>query len=529
MRLRRRSFIAGAGAGVAAATLARPAIAQPASVLKSVPQANLTSIDPIWTTANITRNYGHMVYDTLYGIDQNFAAQPQMAAGHLVEEDGRRVTITLRENLLFHDGEPVRAGDAAQSIRRWMARTAYGLKLKDVLDEVSAPDDKRIVLRLKKPFPMLFQGLGQVSGACFIMPERVANTDPFKQIDDTTGSGPFVFIKSEYNTGSRMAFARNAKYVPVASGEPSLIAGPKRVFFDRVEWLIIPDAATAAAALQRGEIDWFEQPPPEIQELLARNRDISIELIDKLPLGAVMRLNHLHPPFNDKKTRQAILPAIVQADYMSAVVGTDPANYRADVGVFTPDTPLVNNAGMEALTSPRSIERAKALLKEAGYTNQTMRLIGPTDILAPAALTQVAADMFRRLGMNMDFALSDWGTVIQRRTSREPVEKGGWSVLCTASSSFDQADPAAHSMIRGNGLAGWPGWPTIPKLEELRNAWFDAPTLDQQKAIAAEIQRVALDEVSYIPLGCYYGKTALRRNLSGRVPGLMLSWNLRRT
>jgi len=527
MRLRRRSFMAGAGA--AAAALARPSIAQPVPVLKSVPQANLTSIDPIWTTANITRNYGHMVYDTLYGIDQGFAAQPQMAAGHVVEDDGKRVTITLREGLLFHDGEPVRAADAAQSIRRWTARTPYGLKLKEVLDEVSAADDRRIVFRLKKPFPMLFQGLGQVSSACFIMPERVAQTDAFKQIDDPTGSGPFVFIKSEYNTGSRMAFARNTKYVPVPGGEPSLIAGPKRVFFERVEWLIIPDAATAAAALQRGEIDWFEQPPPEIQELLARNRDIAIELIDKLPLGAVMRLNHLHPPFNDKKMRQALLPAIDQADYMSAVVGTDPANYRAGVGVFTPDTPMFNDAGMEALTAPRSMERARALLKEAGYTNQPMRLIGPTDILAPTALTQVAADMFRRLGMNMDFALSDWGTVIQRRTSREPLDKGGWSVLCTASSSFDQADPAAHSMIRGNGLAGWPGWPTIPALEDLRNAWFDAPTLEQQKAIAAEIQRTALDEVSYIPLGCYYGKTALRKNLTGRVPGLMLSWNLRRT
>ena len=536
MTQRRRSCLATTGAGGLAATLAatlapplsRPAIAQPARVLKAVPQANLTSIDPIWTTANITRNYGHMVYDTLYGIDQNFVAQPQMAAGHLVEDDGRRITITLREGLLFHDGTPVRAADAAQSIRRWTARTAYGLKLKDVLDEIAAPDDRHIVLRLKKPFPLLFQGLGQVSGACFIMPERVAQTDAFKQIDDATGSGPFSFKKSEFNSGSLIVFERNARYVPVASGPVSLIAGPKVVHFDRVEWQIITDAATAAAALQQGEIDWFEQPPPEIQELLARNRNISIELIDQLPLGAVMRLNHLHPPFNDKKIRQAILPAIEQSDYMSAVVGTDPANYRAGVGVFTPDTPLVTMAGMEGLTAPRSIDRAKTLLREAGYTNQPMRLIGPTDILAPAALTQVAADMFRRLGMNMDFALSDWGTVIQRRTSREPVEKGGWSVLCTASSSFDQADPAAHSMIRGNGAAGWPGWPTIPRLETLRDAWFDAPTLDAQRSIAAEIQQVALDEVSYIPLGSYYGKTALRRNLTGRVPGLMLLWNLRR-
>ena len=521
--LGRRTFL-GAGAGL----LAAPAIAQPTRVLKVVPQANLTSIDPIWTTANITRNYGHMVYDTLYGIDQQFVARPQMAAGHLVEDDGRRITITLRDGLLFHNGEPVRAADAAQSIRRWMARTAYGLKLRDVLDEVAAADDRRIVLRLKKPFPLLFQGLGQVSGACFIMPERVAQTDAFKQIDDATGSGPFVFKKSEFNSGSLVVFERNATYVPVDSGTPSLIAGPKRVFFDRVEWQIITDAATAAAALQQGEIDWFEQPPPEIQELLARNRNIAIELIDSLPLSAVMRLNHLHSPFNDKMMRQAILPAIEQSDYMSAVVGTDPANYRAGVGVFTPDTPLVNMAGMEALMSPRSIDRAKALLRAAGYTNQPIRLIGPTDILAPAALTQVAADMFRRLGMNMDFALSDWGTVIQRRTSRESVDKGGWSVLCTASSSFDQADPAAHSMIRGNGLAGWPGWPTIPRLEALRDAWFDAPSLEAQRAIAADIQTTALDEVSYIPLGSYYGKTALRRNLTGRVSGLMLLWNLRR-
>jgi len=532
--LRRRTFIASAGAGALAAPvlapmgLARPAIAQPARVLKAVPQANLTSIDPIWTTANITRNYGHAVYDTLYGIDQSFEPHPQMAEGHVVEDDGKRVTITLRPGLFFHDGSPVRAADAAQSIRRWTQRTAYGLKLKEVLDEISAPDDRRIVLRLKRPFPMLFRGLGQVSGACFIMPERVAQTDAFKQIDDATGSGPFSFKKDEFNSGSLMVFERNPRYAPVAAGTPSLIAGPKQVHFDRVEWHIITDPSTAGAALQRGEMDWYEQPPPELQELLQRNRNIAVELIDNFPLSGVMRLNHLHSPFNDKKMRQAILPAVDQTDYMSAVAGTDPADYRVGTGVFTPGTPLVNEAGLEALTSPRSIDRAKELLREAGYTNQPMRLIGPTDILAPSALTQVAADMFRRLGVNMELALSDWGTVIQRRTSREPVDKGGWSVLCTASSSFDQADPAAHSMIRGNGTAGWPGWPSIPKLEELRNAWFDAPTLDEQKRIAVEIQRIALDEVSYIPLGSYFGKTALRRNLTGRVPGLMLLWNLRR-
>ena len=184
--------------------------------------------------------------------------------------------------------------------------------------------------------------------------------------------------------------------------------------------------ATSAAALQQGEIDWFEQPPPEIQTLLRRNRAITVEPIDPLPLTGILRFNHLHPPFNDKRMRQAILPAIDQADYMAAIVGADPALYTTGAGFFTPGTPMANDAGLGPLTGPRSIDRAKALLREAGYTNQPIRLIGPTDIVAPAAMTQVAGDMFRRLGVNLDFVLTDWGTVVQRRSSREPLEKGGW-------------------------------------------------------------------------------------------------------
>jgi peptide/nickel transport system substrate-binding protein len=519
--IKRRSFLGAAGAMLGAAPLAQPAIAQPTRVLKMVPHANLTSIDPIWTTANITRNHGHMVYDTLYGIDASLAPQPQMAAGHVVEDGGLRVTITLRPGLRFHDNEKVRAADAVASIRRWMKRTPYGQKLETVLDDLSAVDDTRLVVRLRKPFPLLFAGLGQVSSACFIMPERIAVTDPFKQIAEATGSGPFRFKKDEYNSGSLVVYERNPGYVPREGGAPSLIAGPKQVF--------ITDAATAAAALQRGEIDWFEQPPPELQLLLARNRNLAVEVIDERPLPGILRLNCLQPPFDNKKLRQALLPAIVQADFMSAVVGPDPAGFRADLGAFTPGTPLANSAGLEAITGPRSVERARAMMREAGYSNQPMRLIGPTDILAPAAMTQMAADTFRRLGFNMDFVLTDWGTVIQRRGSREPLEKGGWSALCTAFSSFDQVDPAGHVLLRGNGAAGWPGWPSIPRLEELRDAWFDAPDLPAQQAIAQDIQRVVFDEVPYVPLGAYYSRTALARNLSGRVSGLALFWNLRRT
>lgn len=495
-----------------------------------VPQANLTSLDPIWTTANITRNHGYMVYDTLYGMDAAFRPQPQMAEGHAVEQDGRRVTVTLRSGLRFHDAEAVRAADCVASLARWMKRSPMGQKLEEFVDALEADGDRRIVFRLKQPFPLLLHALAQVSNSPpFIMPERLARTDPFQQVREVIGSGPFRFVPREFNSGSLVVYERNPDYSPTQDGRPSLTAGPKLVHFDRVEWHIIVDAATAAAALQTGEIDWYEQPPPEIQTLLRRNRNVAIEPIDPLPLTGILRFNHLHAPFNDKRMRQAILPAINQADFMQAVNGPDPSLYMTGVGVFTPGTPLANDAGLAPLTGPRSLDRARALMREAGYTGQPMRLIGPTDILAPAAMTQVGADLVRRLGFNADTVLTDWGTTVQRRTSREPVANGGWSMLFTSFSSFDFVDPSAHFPLRGNGLQAWPGWPTIPRLEQLRDAWFVAPDLAAQQHIAREIQEVTMDELPYVPVGSYLSITAHRRNLSDRVPGLALFWGLRRT
>ena len=496
----RRTMLGAATAGLGAAALPRFAIAQPsqARVLKMVPQANLTSLDPIWTTANITRNHGYMVYDTLYGMDEQFRPQPQMAEGHAVEEGGRRVTVTLRSGLRFHDGEAVRAIDCVASLQRWMKRSPIGQKLETFVDALEADGDRRIVFRLKQAFPLLLSALAQVSNSPpFIMPERLARTDPFQQVREVIGSGPFRFVPREFNSGSLVVYERFAEYSPTPVGRPSLTAGPKTVHFDRVEWHIIVDASTAAAALQTGEIDWYEQPPPEIQQLLRRNRNVQIEAIDPLPLTGILRFNHLHAPFADKRMRQAILPAINQADFMSAIVGPDPSLYMTDVGVFTPGTPLANDAGLAALKGPRSLDRARALMRDAGYTNQPMRLIGPTDILAPSAMTQVGADLVRRLGFNADIVLTDWGTTVQRRTSREPVERAG-GACCSHFSSFDFVDPSAHFPLRGNGLQAWPGWPTIRASRNcaMPGSWR---RLGAQQRIARELQQVTMDELPYVP------------------------------
>ena len=525
----RRALLATGGAALGA-PLAVPAAAQRGRVLRFVPQADLSSLDPVWTTSNVTRNMGYMVHDTLYGSDAGFRPAPQMAEGHVVEEDGRRVTITLREGLRFHDHTPVLARDAVASIQRWMRRHAMGQKLAPVVDELAAADDRRLVFRLKRGFPLLFEALGSpVAPPCFIMPERLASTDAFTQLREVMGSGPYRFLRDEFVSGSHAGFARNEAYRPTPAAGRGYTAGPKVAHFERVEWKIIPDAATAAAAMQSGEIDWYEQPPPEIQQLLARGRIVAIEAMDPAPMMALMRFNSAQPPFNNPAIRRALLPAIDQESFMQAAVGTDPALYRTDAGFFTPGGPMATEAGLEPLRGPRSLDRARALLREAGYANEPIRLMGPTDILVPAALTQVAIDLFRRLGVNLDVALTDWGTVVQRRNNREPVERGGWSVSMYAFSSMDFMTPATNPTLRANGAGAWPGWPDIPAMEALRDRWFDAPTLPERQDLAREMQVLAMRELPYIPVGAYRSQTAVRRDLQDRVAGMALFWGIRRT
>jgi len=524
--MNRRQFLAASSATL----LARPALAQDsrAKVLRFVPQANLSSIDPIWTSAHIARNHGYMVYDTLYALDRQYGVQPQMAAGHEVSDDGLRWTITLREGLAFHDGEPVRARDAVASIRRWAQRVPYGQKLLSVTEDLSAADDRRIVFRLRKRFPLLLNALALSGQPPFIMPERVARTDAFTQITDATGSGPFRFKPDEYISGDRAVYERHAGYVPRAEGTPSFLAGPKRAFLNRIEWRIITDGDTSSSALQAGEIDWFEQPKFELTQLFARNRNIRVEALDPAGSNGFLRLNHLHPPFDDKRMRQAVLLATRQEDFLIADYGTDPAFWRTGAGVFTPGSPMASDSGLEWVREPQSLDRAKALLREAGRAAAPMRLLGATDIPSIAARGPVAADLMQKLGFAVDFAQSDWGTLLQRRNSREPLEKGGWSAFFSGFTAYDFADPAAHPLLRGNGTDGYLGWPTIPQLETLREQWFDAADEAGRKAIVRDIQRVALEEVCYVPTGTGLSRTALRADLLDRIAGIPIFWNLRR-
>ncbi len=518
--MKRRDVIRTGAAALILPSLALPAVARAAGsrLPRFVPQADLASLDPVFTTSYVTRNHGYMVYDTLYGLDEQYEPQPQMVEGHLVEDGGLTWTLTLRDGLRFHDGEPVLARDAAASIRRWGQRDPFGQALMAATAELSAPSDRVIRFRLRRPFPLLPNALGKAPSpmAC-VMPERLARTDAMTQIADPVGSGPFRFLADERVQGSRFAYERYAGYVP-RQGAPSFTAGGKLAGFDRIEWQVIPDAATAAAALRAGEVDWWEQPTPDLQAMLRASRDLMVEVIDPTGVMGTMRFNTTQPPFDDPAVRRALLGAFSQADMMTAVAGDDRALWKDHVGYFCPASAMANREGLGALDPVPPAETARRL-KATGYHGQTAVLLGATDFPSINAMSQVAASVLREAGMAVDYQAMDWGTVTQRRTSKAPADKGGWSAFFTAAAGLEMFDPTGHNQLRGNGANAWFGWPDSPGLERLRDAWFTAAGLAGQRRICGEMQAAALQDVPYIPLGQFLQATSYNRSLTGILKG----------
>jgi len=502
--------------GATAALVAAPRVvgAQNAATrtLRVIPQANLTSLDPVWTTAVVTRNHAFLVYDQICAQDSGGDIRPQMAEGWEVAGDRLSVTFTLREGLLFHDGERVRAADCVASIERWARRDPFMQVLQPDIAEVSALDDRRFRFRLHRPVPLLLEALGQTQFPCFVMPERIARTDAFQQQREAIGSGPFRFLPNEWNPGQRAVWARNERYAPRPEPVDNL-AGSRAPRLDRVEWTVITDPATSANAMVLGEQDYWEYPLHDLLPVMRRSRDLVVQqrLLDGT--YGICRFNALHPPFDNPAIRRAVAMAVDQRDYLRAVAGNEADGWGVCEGVFTCDTPLANEAGSEVLKT-RNLDRARTALREAGYTNQRVVLLAPGDYPQINALSLVTADLLRRLGMNLEFVSTDWGTLVQRRASKEPADRGGWNVFHTTSSGQSLTQPVTHLFLRANGPNAWFGWPEDPQIERLRAEFVQAAEPVERRRVAEALNRRSMEFMHYVPLGYYWQPSAWRRNVT---------------
>ncbi|HJS87388.1 MAG TPA: ABC transporter substrate-binding protein [Acetobacteraceae bacterium] len=525
--MKRRDILKATLAGGAALAAPRIVRAERQRVLKFIPQADLASLDPIWTTADVTRNHGFMVFDTLYGVDNAYQPDLQMAAGHAVSGDGRQWDITLRDGLKFHDNTPVLARDCVASLNRWGRRDAFGSVLMAATDELSAPSDKVIRFRLKTPFPLLPAALATITNMPCIMPERLAKTDPFQQVTEMVGSGPFRFVASERVPGSRVVYERFAGYVPRPDGPAEYTAGPKPVNFDRVEWTVSPDPATNAAALSAGEFDWWENPTIDLVPSLKQNQDLVTVVKDHTGEIGCLRFNELFPPFDNPAIRRVVVSAVNQRDYMDAVAGSDPSLILDKVGLFVPGSPMASAVGIETMQGASDPARLRQALQAAGYKGERVVVLAASNFPTINAIAQVGGEMLKRIGFNVDYQSLDWGTVVQRRASRNPVDQGGWNVFFTFLGGIGNVTPASDIALRSDGK-GWFGWPTDPRMEELRLAWFRAPDLAAQRKLCAEMQAEFFQNPSYAPLGMYFQPTAFRSTLTGVPEGIPQFYRVRR-
>ena len=519
--MKRRILLTGA-----AAALAAPAVGGTTKTLIFVPQAPLASLDPMWTSAMPTRNIGFQIYDVLFGRDEWMNPKPQMLAGYVVEDDGKRWVMTLRENQWFHDGQKVLARDCVASLRRWMLRDPVGSTLSQRVDVLEAVDDRTILLRLKRKLASLPSLLSKLQTAAVVMPERLAKTDAFKQVPEPIGSGPFRFLTDEYVIGSHAALVPFDRYVP-RDEKPSFMSGGHKVLVDRMEWKMIPDASTAANALVTGEVDWLEMPLPDLLPVLRAAPNVKIGRLDDYGFISQLRPNHAIAPTDNVKLRRAIRAAIDQREVMDAVMGGDPDSAIVPIGYLATGKPEVDNAGIEELSKKRSVSEVKAMFAEAGYKGERIVLLHSTDQPFYNLATLVVLDSLRRVGVNVDDQAMDWGSVLQRRTSMAPLDKGGWSLFCSVTPVPESRDPLLSSLLHGNGKDAWIGWPESPEMEAAYAEWLDAETPAELTRLERKIHLSAVDTVPFIPLGRYRPQVAWSRALSdpGKGPAPTF-WNV---
>ena len=482
-------------------------------VLRVNMHSDLKIVDPIWTTAYMSRNYGYMVYDTLFAMNSKGEVKPQMVDTHTVAADGLSIDFKLRDGLMFHDGAPVTSNDVIASIKRWGAKDAMGQKMMTYVKEMKATGDSTFTFMLNEPTGLVVQALGKPSSNVpFIMPARIAATPPGEQITEYVGSGPYVFLKDQWKPGDKAEFAKFEKYVPRSEPGDGL-AGGKVVHVDKVVWKVIRDQQTKMNALSKGEIDVIESPSHDLLPLM--DKDPNIKLVDLNPFGFqyTFRYNHLHPPFDNPKIRAALLYAFNQEDFLQATIG-DEAYYKLCKAMFICGTPLASDKGFEDKFES-NFKKARAMIKEAGYDGTPVVLMHSTDLAVLANLAPVAKSLMEKVGLKVDMQSMDWQTLVARRNKQDQPNEGGWNAFITAWASVDNANPLTTPFLNAACDKALFGWPCDEQIQALRDKYAVETDPAKQKALVEQIQMRMAEAPTHIHLGQWYQPTAMGKNISG--------------
>ncbi|MFC3126906.1 ABC transporter substrate-binding protein [Pseudoroseomonas globiformis] len=518
MKMFHRSIMGAMALGVALATA--PAVR--AEPLKVVLEAEIVTLDPYFTSAYITRTFGLMVFDTLFAPDSKGAMHPQMVESHTVSADGLNWDFTLRDGLAFHDGSKVTGADAVASLKRWATRSPLGARLMAVASSLEATGENSFRLVLKEPYGLVLDTLGTPSSPTpFIMPARLAATPGSTQLSEIVGSGPFIYDRAQHRPGDRMVLRRNEAYKPRA--EPAdFLAGGKVAKVEALDIRVIPDGSTAAAALQSGEIDYMQYAPFDFLPMMEKDRRVKVvNFAGPHMFTGHYRINTASPPFNDPAIRRVLLKLVDQREVMAGL-GLDDRYSRDCAAFFICGSPYETTAGTEPLKDP-SIEAAAALLKQTKYAGEPVVVMAASDLEAPKISSQILADRLTRAGFKVDFQIMDWASVLTRRTLRE-----GWSVYGVHALGLDLSSPLTNTVISFNCTeAKTAGFMCDQRMVPLFDAFARAPSREQQREVAGQIQTIVYEQGLGIPFGQFAQPAAMRSNLGGLIPSAVpVFWNV---
>ncbi|WP_377828094.1 ABC transporter substrate-binding protein [Bradyrhizobium lupini] len=496
-------------------------------IVKAVMSGDIPTYDPIWTTANQSAYHGVMVYDTLFGVDARQTPRPQMVGKYGLSDDKLTWTFELRDGLKFHDGTAVTGADVVASIRRWAARDGFGQHMLNYVRDISAKDENAFTIQLRERYGLVLDALAKTgTPLCFIMRKKEAETDPMQKIETIIGSGPFKFNLSETKPGTQYVYDKNPDYVP-RNEPPSGIAGGKIVKVDRVIYINMPDAQTAVAAVQAGEIDFYESPPGDLLDQLSEDKNVKLQVLNHAGFIGIIRLNFLHPPFNNVKCRQAMLHIVKQSDYLEATIG-NPKYYKSCASFFACGTPMENDANTGWSKTVPDYSKARQLLKEGGYDGRPVVLLQATNLFKNSA--EILANEMRQVGINVQMEPMDWSNVVTRRAVKASPDQGGWNIFITSAGATRISTPL-DVIQQASGEKAWFGWPNDAKHEELRTKWALAEALEERQKTAREMQDNAWNFVPHVWTGQSFSPAMMRSNINGvlPIPEVIPWWNVEKT
>ena len=470
-------------------------------VLKVATQSEPPSLDPHWTTTVATWGPMWHVFETLYTIDKDWSPIPHLAEGHTVSDGGRQYTITLRKGVRFHTGKEMTSADVVASLNRWGRMSTVGKALWKSVEWVEAKGPYEIVIHLKEPSGVVLSALAVTGNGAAIYPKEVIDATGDGQLKQFIGTGPFRFV--EHKPDRHVRLARFKEYA--ARSEPSNGAGGKRVaYVNELLFIPVPDLAVRLAGVESGSYHYSTGIKQDQYDRLLTSRSVEPR-ISSPSQWAAARLNHKQGLMTSKKLRQAFQAALDMQPIMAAAVG-HPLFYRLDPGLAPPELVLWHSTAGGALYNQKDKEKARRLLKEAGYAGQPVRWLTTQEVEFMYKTALVAKQQLEEVGFKIDLQVLDWATVVQRVTKPELFDvrstgvPWGWGL-----------DPALHFVLQCTSAGGW----CLEEKERLLGELARETDPRKRKAIIDRIQVLFYEDVGSIKFGDWFGLNVTRKELRG--------------